>query len=40
MKEAIDNRARVEEILGTLRPQERRLASLAKQEAGREELLT
>lgn len=40
MKEAIDNRARVEEILSTLRPQERRLATLAKQEAGREELLT
>ncbi len=39
MKEATENRARVEEILAALRPQERRLASLARQEAGRDELL-
>ena len=40
MKEAIENRARVEEILAALRPQERRLATLARQEAGRDELLS
>ena len=40
MKEATENRARVEEILSALRPQERRLAALARQEAGRDELLT
>lgn len=40
MKEATENRARVEEILAALRPQERRLATLARQEAGREELLS
>jgi chromosome segregation protein len=39
MKEATENRARVEEILAALRPQERRLAALARQEAGRDELL-
>ena len=39
MKEATENRARVEEIMGALRPQERRLAALARQETGREELL-
>lgn len=39
MKEATENRARVEEILAALRPQERRLATLARQEAGRDELL-
>jgi len=39
MKEATENRARVEEILSALRPQERRLAALARQEAGRDELL-
>ena len=40
MKEATENRARVEEILAALRPQERRLATLARQEAGRDELLS
>ena len=40
MKEATENRARVEEILAALRPQERRLAALARQEAGRDELLS
>ena len=40
MKEATENRARVEEILSALRPQERRLATLARQEAGRDELLS
>ena len=40
MKEATENRARVEEILSALRPQERRLAALARQEAGRDELLS
>ena len=39
MKEATENRARVEEILAALRPQERRLAALARHEAGRDELL-
>ncbi len=40
MKEATENRARVEEILAALRPQERRLAALARQESGRDELLS